>query len=202
MKKLYVKLFILCLGFSVPYLLQAQDTTFSKKNIIKLNIISPAIATLALGYERVIDESKTIQLTAFYRNRPNRNNPVSSRVSEEVQGWGITPELRLYLSNTKNSPQGFFIAPYTTYQQYQTIEDIDFGIFVQTKQVISNVFGLGVTLGGQWTFKELISIDIWGGPGYYFVDTEVSVNDFITGTNYRAGGAYSGRLGINVGFAF
>lgn len=198
-KKLLLLIGVYVLLFSN---IQAQDTTLSKKNIIKLNIASPAIATFALSYEVVLDDIKTFQTTIFYRNRAARDNDTSFDPIEEVRGWGITPELRFYLSNNKPAPLGFFVAPYATYQRYQTTEDIDNGNFIETKDVSSNVLGLGFTFGGQWTFKEVISIDVWGGPGYYLADTEVSDGGFIDGTNYRKGGSYSGRVGVNIGIAF
>lgn len=198
MRNLQTTILALFFIFLASYHLQAQDNTLSKKNIIKLNITSPAIATFALGYERVLDDLKTFQISAFYRNRPSND----INLIEAVQGWGITPEVRFYLSNQKIAPQGFFIAPYATYQQYQTEQETFNNSFFEIRQEVSSVFGLGFIFGGQWVFKEIITVDLWGGPGYYFTDTEIPRGEFVSGTTYQQGASYSGRFGVNIGIIF
>lgn len=178
---------------------KAQDTTLYKKNLVKMNITSPLIYTFALSYERVLDNLKTLQVSIFYRDRPNTE---TQGLPTNVTGWGITPELRFYLSKNRTSPLGFFAAPYLTYQRYLTTEEVRNLFFRQLRNVTSNVYGLGVAIGGQWTFKKVLSLDIWGGLGYYQVSNDANSGAFITGTNYRKGTSYSGRIGMNVGFAF
>lgn len=205
MRNLSKILIIFSLSLSLHFPLQAQDDTLSKKNIIKSNMLAPATHTITLSYERVLDNLKTIHITAFRKNRPSD----LGNFEEEVQGWGITPELRFYLSNKKTAPLGSFIAPYITYQQYQTTENVSNTNFMELKSIKSNVLGGGVIFGGQWSFKETISIEVWAGIGYYQIDTDVSREKIIPTINTEIGDNIVDLIlenissfGLNIGFVF
>jgi hypothetical protein len=183
---------------SIAYLspVQAQDQPVNaiiKRNLIKFSLVSPIINSFSMAYERVLNPNNSFQVTMFYAG----NGSLDAN-----GGFGITPEMRLYLSERREAPYGFFVAPFATYQHF-SLEDsfFDFGTGASaTERGTSNLFGLGVIVGGQWVFKNRVSIDIWGGPGYAFVG--LSGFDNNNGNGYPFANGAMGRFGCTLGFLF
>ncbi|MCU0444893.1 MAG: DUF3575 domain-containing protein [Microscillaceae bacterium] len=178
--------------------LLAQTPTFPKRNLVKMNLISPVISSLSFGYERVMNDITTIQVSLFYFNRTRESASLTS-------GFGITPEVRLYLSDRKTSPAGFFVAPYVTYQNVG-VRDFVF-INSQTSQTTEQtsrlrMYGVGIIIGGQWIFKDIVSLDIWGGPGYFGGSLKDDNLDIEPPFPFRTQAGFGGRLGCTLGFIF
>jgi hypothetical protein len=123
-----------------------------------------------LSYERVITDKITGQMNFFYFGRKTNPEPFGPN-----GGWGITPEVRFYLSETKSAPIGFFLSPFLTLQglkyDYSISEKGNPTIFndpavPQKGSASSTMFGIGATLGYQWVFKDIITLDIYAGPGF------------------------------------
>jgi hypothetical protein len=70
-----------------------------KKNVFKLNFVSPVLKTYNFQYERVLGEKKSFQLGFFY------TGATAGEVG--LSGFGITPEYRMYLSSSKEAPKVF-----------------------------------------------------------------------------------------------
>ena len=138
-------LFLLCF-FGVSLAMAQNTEEATKKNIIKLNYLSPLAGTFNMSYERVIASKKSVQLGVFLTERSGRTS------------FGITPEVRFYLSDNKPAPRGFFVAPYLRYQ------------YIDRSQVSVNdkisVFTSGFVLGGQWLFSKKFSFEVFGGVCY------------------------------------
>ncbi len=146
--------------------INAQDT--DKKNIVKLGIPSFVFGTFNLSYERVFTDKITAQINFFYTGR--KNEPA---IYGPTGGWGITPECRFYLSENKTAPTGFFLSPFITLQglsyRYKVNENTTFNnanISSQDGGAKSTVFGIGATVGYQWIFKDIITLDAYIGPGF------------------------------------
>ncbi|TAE75842.1 MAG: DUF3575 domain-containing protein [Bacteroidetes bacterium] len=142
--------------------INAQDT--DKKNIVKLNITSFFFNSFNVSYERVFTDKITAQMSFFYFGR--KSEPT---IYGPTGGWGITPECRFYLSETKTAPSGFFLAPFLTLQgltyRYTINNEIP-NIGGQVGSAKSTVFGIGATVGYQWIFKDIITLDAYAGPGF------------------------------------
>ena len=90
-----------------------------------------------------------------------------------MNGWGITPELRLYTSIDKSSPKGFYISPYFRYNHYSfqrnnyeyKYKDIYDEVNQKTSSINFNgsasFVGGGIMIGHQWILGKSLSIDFW-----------------------------------------
>jgi hypothetical protein len=134
--------------------------------------------------------------------------------SESTYGFGITPEMRFYVSERKETPKGFFVAPFLTYMhfnsRYEYPDYVDFmGNPIEGSKcnLRSHTAGLGMVLGYQFFLNNRITIDAWAGPGYYLSDIQISENSrgyCYSGAPYfvRQGGGFGSRVGATVGIAF
>jgi hypothetical protein len=187
----------LCL-FTLAFLIGLAATTSSyaqteRKNLIKVNFLSPIVSTGSFFYERVISEISSVQLGLFYTGASIGSGDAETK----VRGFGITPEYRFYLSE-KGAPQGFFIAPYVRYQNFALTSTFD---GTEDKATFSG-FGGGAVLGGQWLFKDRVSLEVFGGPGYsggaFKYEGDATEDDFTT-TGFDG---FTFRFGATVGIAF
>jgi len=158
----------------------------AQSNVIKLNIFSPIVKTINVSFEHALGDSKSIQLGVAY---------TGASISEtNLSGLQITPEFRLYLSET-SAPEGFFVAPYLRYASLSLTEDI-----VGSEATLSSIGG-GLSLGKQWIFKELVAVEAFFGPSFSSTSLKVDVgseSDFSTGIF----DGFGLRFGVNIGLAF
>ena len=181
--------FILLLCIQGFFAEKSQAQT-DKKNIIKVNLFSPIVRTASIFYEREVSETVSAQLGFFYTG--------ASIDDTEFRGFGITPEVRFYLSD-KGTPEGFFIAPFVRYQNFNlTIEDAD--LQIDSEADLTGIGG-GLLIGGQWVFKDVVSLDVWGGPSYSSVSIDVTSGDE---DDFSLGSVdgFGVRFGVTLGFAF
>jgi Protein of unknown function (DUF3575) len=173
-------------------LLAASSTSYAqtdKKNIFKVNVLSPIVRTGSFFYERVITEKSSAQLGFFYTG--------FSTGETRIRGFGITPEYRFYLSNSKEAPTGFYVGPYLRYQNIEFKVD---GSISESARLTG--FGGGLVLGGQWVFSDIIALDIFAGPNYngrrLTYEGGATEDDF----NFTGFGSFGLRLGVTLGVAF
>lgn len=159
----------------------------AQSNAVKINILSPIVSTANVAFEHVLSENSSIQLGVFY---------TGAKVSDlKYSGVGITPEYRIYLSET-SAPAGFYVGPYLRYQsQKLTIED-------GSGKASFSSFGGGVVIGKQWVFKQRVTFDIFLGPGYNAGNIKVESG---SEDEFDLSGAFDGfglRSGVTLGIAF
>jgi hypothetical protein len=158
-----------------------------KMNGIKTDLFSPILRTGVFKVERVINEDISIQLGFFYTGYHQRDSEVT------LKGYGITPELRYYLSETP-APNGAYLAPNIRYMDL-TAEDP----LLNEEATLSSI-GLAVNLGKQWLLKDMILIDAWIGPSYNFRTVEDVSGNVDIGISEANG--FGLRLGLAIGIAF
>lgn len=166
--------------------LMASNSASAQDNAIKVNIFSPIVRTLNLSYERVLSESSSIQFGFYYTG--------FSGAGMQYRGFGITPEYRLYLSES-DAPAGFYVAPFLRYQNITiTVEETD-------DEGTLSTFGGGLVVGKQWVFKERVTLDLFIGPSYNVGDVETDANE----DEFDINASFSGfgvRTGLTLGLAF
>ncbi|MEN8249522.1 MAG: DUF3575 domain-containing protein [Bacteroidota bacterium] len=157
-----------------------------KTNVIKTDLFSAFLRTGALKYERALNEDMSIQIGFLYTAfTPNDSDG-------KLNGFGITPEFRYYLSDTP-APNGTYLAPNLRYLNL-TVENTA----TQEEGTFTSV-GFGVNLGKQAVLKDVIAIDAWVGPTYNF-RTLVDAGDADAGIPDVNG--FGIRLGIAIGIVF
>lgn len=109
MKK--ITLIFACLAFAGSLFAQSE-----KKNIIKTNIMSPALRVFHLNYERGFTDKVSGQLGFMYFAGLNRGDT-------KFNGFGVTPEVRLYPGG--KALTGFFLGLSPRYQSYKLEVDTD-----------------------------------------------------------------------------
>ncbi len=188
MKKLLLSAALLAAG------LFANDAK-AQSNVFKVNIFSPIVSTASVFYERAISDDKSVQLGFFY---------TGFKVTDtKFSGFGITPELRFYLSES-NAPEGFYVAPFARYQNFtltNEFEDFSGGGGTTKSEATLSTIGGGVIAGKHWIFKERISLDAFLGPQLNSGSVEVKSGD----ESSFSTGAFSGfgiRTGLTFGVAF
>lgn len=184
------KLFFCLLFAGITMQAVAQsDTAETPKNLIKVNLLSPVVRTGSFFYERILNDKSSLQLGFFYTG--------TSFAGTQFRGIGITPEYRFYLSESKQAPAGFFIAPFVRYQNLNLSDKDDTSI-----SATYSSFGGGVCVGNQWLFKNQVSLELFGGPSFNatsFAGKNGATEDDFFLTNF---GYFSFRFGVALGFAF
>jgi hypothetical protein len=174
---LRISIFLFLSSFSM--VTNAQRTAF------KINLLSPIARTANVSFERRLSASSSSQIGFFYTT--------FSISGTEFKGFGITPEYRFYLSDSKEAIEGFYLAPFFRYQNLKLTNDLSKAGF--------SSYGGGLVVGRQWVFKKRITLDLFVGPKYlaHKIDvTSGSADDFSVGK-------FSGfgiRSGITLGIAF
>jgi Protein of unknown function (DUF3575) len=187
---------------SLPVWAQQTEPVADKpvtRNLLKINYLSPILNTFGIAYERTLPEkSASVQITLHYMGDSEIYGDFILR-----GGMALIGEYRLYLSEKKQAPNGFFIAPFLSYNY------LDYRSYTYTSSYSGykgveggyNRVGLGLIGGWQWVFKKRVSLDVWGGTGYYYgVVTRGS--GFDMGFPFKVGTGASMRIGSTVGFAF
>lgn len=185
-------------AISQPLLAQSD-----KQNNLKINLLGPVGGYYSVFYERAIKEDKSLQFGLGYLDSPLgfSDNFFGSGLENSIRGFYTLLEYRFYLSK-EGFPKGFFISPFARYQNLTLKSSNNFQGTGETNQANFNVVCTGLMVGSQWIFKDVITIDVWGGPEIY------SKNDFIL---RRSDGSEALRynhspvllrLGANIGFAF
>lgn len=158
----------------------------AQSNVFKLNIFSPIVSTINVSFEHALGDSKSLQLGVAYTG--------ASIADTKLSGLQLTPEFRLYLSET-SAPEGVFVAPYLRYAGLSLSED-NIG-----SEGTATTIGGGLTIGKQWIFKSIVAFEAFIGPSYGSTSFKVDVgseDDFDLGSF----DGFGLRFGVNLGVAF
>jgi hypothetical protein len=154
---------IVLLGLSM--LIISTGLMAQKRNAIKTDLFSAFLRTGVIKYERAFNDDLSAQLGFFYTGYSPRETEAT------LSGWGITPEFRLYLSDTP-APHGTYLAPNVRYMSL-TAEDP-----AVSESATLTSFGIAFNLGRQWLLKDIVLIDAWVGPAYNFRTLEDPSGEF------------------------
>lgn len=195
-KIMFKKTFAILIAFlMVANIANAQS---ERKNVIKVNYLSPIVSTASLFYERVVGKNTSVQLGLAYTGAKIGAGDAKT----SINGFYITPEFRYYASK-KGAPTGFFVAPYLRYQNLslKATTSAAFGFPATESKATFSSFGGGIVLGGQWLFGDRVSLEVFGGPAYNagsIKTTSGDEDDFSIGGI----GGFGFRFGSTLGIAF
>jgi hypothetical protein len=174
---------IVLLGLSM--LIVSIGLMAQKRNAVKTDLFSAFLRTGVIKYERAFNDDLSAQLGFFYTGYSPRETEAT------LNGWGITPEFRLYLSNTP-APHGTYLAPNVRYMNL-TAEDPT----VNESATLTS-FGIAFNLGRQWVLKDIVLIDGWVGPAYNFR----TLDDPSGEVDVEGADGFGIRLGLALGILF
>ena len=183
MRKSYKSLIFVIAALFITISAGAQDV---KQNVIKVNLMSPLVRTGSFFYERALNEDMSLQMGFFYSG--------ASVGDTKFRGFGITPEFRYYLSESKVAPAGIYIAPYLRYQSFDLSSEGEVGTATYSAT------GGGLLLGVQRLLKNVVTIEAFAGPSYSKGNIKLEgTEENIFDTEFFDG--FSVRFGFTVGLA-
>lgn len=127
----------------------AQD-----KNVIKVNLLSPAVYSYGIAYEHVIRWDWSVDINASFTPSKLTNSNYYDGY-QEISGYAAGIALRKYTAI--DAPDGYYFGPYL---RHQNIEVSD--AFATGKLTVSSA---GIKTGYQFIIDESFSIDVYTGSG-------------------------------------
>jgi hypothetical protein len=121
---------------------------------IKLNMAELALNVKNLITEISLAPKQTLTLNLFFGKRTQEN--------VEFDFWSFAPEYRRYIfKDSRGTFHGGYLGGYLRYRHDESQLNGKY-----------NYFGLGGVVGRQWILKDMFTIDLFGGAGYYVLTKE------------------------------
>lgn len=175
---------MLALVITLTISAKAQDP----QNVIKVNPLGALFGAANLGYERVLGEKTSIEITPSFGTLNFGGLKYSS--------VGLGADYRFYHSKEKNAPLGFYIAPGLQYSGGKISATDDFGNSADVKFSSFSVKGV---LGRQWIWDSGFTIDLNGGVSYSTFNYSGGSN--LQGLTFKGSGIIP-TLSFALGYAF
>lgn len=120
-----------------------------------MNLLSPVAKCLNIQYEKTTDDKHSWQLGVYFI------------MAQDIKGFSITPEYRMYFSSQTVAPEGFFLAPYLRFVNYKTTDtEYNYSGVSNTATSRYNYLRPGFIAGYQWLFSKKVSCELFIGPFY------------------------------------
>lgn len=176
-----------------------------KKNIVKINILSPFIKSGSLFYERACGKRSSLQLGVYVIKVKIDNfdqaKTINTRFTSKWSGFGVTPEYRYHLSKKR---KGLYLSTYIRFQKLSNNEIDFYHLKPQESKSTLTTFGGGFLFGHHWIIKKRLSIDAFIGPRYNWGNPRIEYGYLGRGrpsySEYFTGALL--RTGITAGVAF
>ncbi len=180
-------------------LLGIASAASAQTNVVKVNILSPIVSTASFFFEHKVAEHRSLQLGALYTGWSSGNT--------RMNGFALTPEYRLYLSDDKPTLAGFYLGPFLRYQNLtltmrSEYADADGNYGTQEGKAALNTFGGGVVAGYQCLFKQRFSLDAFLGPSFNGGSLRVTSGNDSQTFNPGPFTGFGVRSGLTFGIAF
>ncbi len=186
---------IVLAGVLAPWQEVFAQAKAPRKTVLKINALSPVVATASGFLEHAFGPRISGQLGAFITG--------ASVSGVKFSGYGFTPEVRYYFSEYKTAPAGLYVAGYGRILNYElTGKDSDSG---KTYKATYAPVGAGVAAGGQFIFNKGFALDVFVGTGYNSGSLKINTGteeDFDTGFLNLFGSGLRVRPGITAGYSF
>lgn len=167
------KIFLIFAMLSFSTFLVAQN------NIIKANASGFALNQFSLSYERVLGTYTSGMLNISFTPQKEmgfKNLLISTANQDEsfamavykainIQGVSFTPEFRLYTSEEREAPRGFYFSAYFSYTSHSITGDFFYNDPGEdpVNYVLDGKYsaiGGGISLGYQWIISDFLSLDL------------------------------------------
>lgn len=197
MKKITLLLLTLCIvGVASSAFAQVRrQAPAPRRAVIKANVLSPFVLTASGFVEYAFAPQLSAQFGAFTTG--------ASYKDVDFEGYGFTPEVRYYLSDTKQAPHGFYVAGYGRILNYKLTVKKEEEEEEKTYSATYAPVGAGIAAGNQFIFNSGISLDLFMGIGVNGGSLKVNSGteeDFDLG--FLVGSGVRFRPGITVGYSF
>ena len=139
--------------------LKAQNSNFinSNENTLK-SIIKIEFAQGGIQFENKNKKKTSFNLSIQYN--------YSGLVDKDKYNFQITPEYRIYTSQKKEWPAGFYFGPYLFFKDYVVARDMKSnGSLIYSKDLVKTA-GFGLMFGYQIKLTKRIPLDFGMGLGY------------------------------------
>jgi len=165
-------------------------------NAVKINVMSLAVSTYNISYERSISDNISVQLLGAY---------MGAKIGDfKTTGTVISPSLRLYLGDEDPELKGWYVAPLLRYDKL-TYDATLTSLTTTTSTVETSFtsFGGGVDFGRQWVTGGGFVIDWFIGfryaAGKTTIDGDFEEEDISETVGYEG---IIPRLGLKLGYSF
>ncbi|PIF46474.1 uncharacterized protein DUF3575 [Chryseobacterium sp. 52] len=136
MKKTFLLLIILFAFYSVKAQNETGANPYQRNNEIKLNLISPLMGALEVGYERLLNKNSSLGISAF---------KVYDHSTNYDMNYYISPYYRYYFG--KKYASGFFaegFGMFTSIDGKKVYDTADHLTFTENKDVYDLALGAGL----------------------------------------------------------
>ncbi len=188
-----------------------------RKNVVKLDLLTPMVGSFTLHYERMIGESFSLN---------GRGSINTFEVFEadslllDIRGYSGQIDIRGYLNQWRYIPEDVYFSFFFQYKRHEmTANPYVFNF----RGLGMTTYGVGLTGGKQWLFlNDRLSFELLAGFGFFFKSNQVeravdaiggdeglnlSINDIASEQvdiiqRYFIDGGLKPRIGMTAGFAF
>ena len=168
------------------FALVGLGTVNAQENIIKANPLGLLFGSAELGYERVLTEKSSIELSLAYSS----TSVTLGSETSDATGFGAEGRYKFYLSSSKDTPRGWYAAPVATYASTSAESGNSKGDL--------SYFGAGAVAGYQWIFgggDSGFALDLSFGAQYVSATASGDISSF----------SLEGilpKLGLSLGYAW
>ena len=178
---------------SVLFLFLTSTAMAQNKNVIKVNLLSPAVYSYGIAYEQVIRWDWSLDINASYTpSKLTTSNYYDGY--QEISGYAAGIALRKYTA--LDAPDGYYFGPYLRYQNISVSD-----AFTKGKLTVMSA---GIKTGYQFIINEIFSIDVYTGSGIgmYKISASETFDEVteIIGTGSVVNAAVT--FGFHLGYVF
>jgi hypothetical protein len=158
------------------------------KNVIKFNptpMVLWSSKNLTFSYERIINHKQSASVMVGYLEFPALFPDTIANslyiTSRQKSGINVALEYRFYFSrlNSRPTPSGVYIAPFTSFYGYQFKNDVDMiGSLDSAGQVKGKfyIFNAGIELGYQFVLWKRLTLDfVLMGPAISYYGGQIDI---------------------------
>jgi hypothetical protein len=158
----------------------------AQQNVIKANPLGLVFGSAELGYERVLSEKSSVELSLAYSS----TSVTLGSETTNATGFGAEGKYKFYFSSSKVAPRGWYGAPVLTYASTNAKSG--------TSEGGLSYFGTGAVAGYQWVFgggDSGFALDLNFGLQYISAKSTGDISSF------SLDGVLP-KLGLSLGYAW
>ncbi len=191
--------------FTLLVVLGITTTAFSQyaNGAAKFNLFGVAVGQFQFGYEHALNENSSVQLSAGIISRTWDGGidfgGLSSSFEQKNSGFIVIPEYRYYFAG--EALKGVYAGAFARFRSLGIDYTTTTGSDAVTSEFSRTAVGGGAILGYQFIISDKVLIDLFLGPQFKSVSTEVDANgdDFDLNILEGESDGFGIRFGLNFG---